>query len=116
MERELKLAKPVANLLRLLLDKGRITILPDVTDSYGELLDRHAGRTRAVAVAASPLDGAVLGRLRVVLQKKMGQKVELTARVDPTVIGGLRVEVGSKVYDATVANHLARLRERLNQV
>jgi F-type H+-transporting ATPase subunit delta len=116
VERELQLTKPVANLLRLLLDKRRIKLLPEVNESYRELLDRHAGRTRAVAIAAAPLDSAVLGRLRMILQMKIGKKVELTARTDASVIGGLRVEVGAKVYDATVANHLARLRERLNKV
>ena len=116
LERELRLAKPVANLLRLMLDKRRINLLPEVNESYADLLDQFAGRTRAQVISAVPLDGASVGRLRMILHMKLGKKVELAARTDPAVIGGLRVEIGSQVYDATVANHLARLRERLNKV
>jgi F-type H+-transporting ATPase subunit delta len=116
LERELQLAEPVAHLLRLMLDKRRIKLLPEVNESYRDLLDQFAGRTRAEAITAVPLDSASIGRLRMILHLKLGKKVELAARTDPAVIGGLRVEIGSQVYDATVANHLARLRERLTKV
>jgi F-type H+-transporting ATPase subunit delta len=109
----LRLAAPVANFLRLLADKRRVRYLSDIAAAYRELLDAHLGLVRATVVSAVPLDGASLARLRVLLQKKVGRRVELAAQTDPTVLGGLRVHVGSKVYDATIANHLWRLRETL---
>jgi len=112
---ELKLDAPVANLLRLMLEKRRLGIIGDVAAGYGDLLDQQLGRTRATVVSAVPLDGASLARLRVLMQRKIGKRVEVTTRTDPSVIGGLRVDVGSKVYDATLVNHLARLRERLKR-
>ncbi|MHA1567981.1 MAG: ATP synthase F1 subunit delta [Alphaproteobacteria bacterium] len=115
VSKELALARPVTNLLHLLLDKRRIDLLTDVAQSYADLLDQHLGRLRGTVVSAVPMDQASLARLRVLLQRKVGQKVELTARTDPAVIGGLRVEVGSKVYDTTLVNHLSRLRERLKR-
>jgi len=115
-QRELQLALPVANLLRLMLDKRRLGLLGEVAAAYQELLDKHLGRVQATVVSAVPLDNASLARLRVMLQKKIGQRIQLSARTDPKILGGLRVEVGSKVYDITVANHLARLREQLKRV
>ncbi|NLH47955.1 MAG: ATP synthase F1 subunit delta [Myxococcales bacterium] len=109
----LGLAAPVANLLRLLLDKHRIGFLTDIAASYRELLDGYLGLMRATVYTAVPLDGAALGRLRVLLQRKMGHRVELTAKTDPAIIGGLRVHVGSKVFDMTITNHLSRLRGML---
>jgi F-type H+-transporting ATPase subunit delta len=109
----LHLAPAVANLLRLLLDKRRFGILADIAQSYRDLLDEHTGLVRATVVSAVPLDSAGLARLRVLLQRKVGRRVELTPQTDPSVLGGLRVHVGPKVYDATIASHLARLRETL---
>jgi F-type H+-transporting ATPase subunit delta len=113
--RQAALLAPVANLLRVLLDAGRIGLLAEIATAYRELLDEHLGISRATVVSAVPLDSAAQARLRVLLQKKAGRRVELAARTDPSVLGGLRVHVGSKVYDATIANHLARLRESLKR-
>lgn len=110
---ELQLAVSVANLLRLLLDRSRIGILSDIAESYRNLLDDHLGVARATVYSAVDLDGAAVARLRVLLQRKVGRKIELTAKTEPKVIGGMRIHVGSKVYDATIANHLKRLREDL---
>jgi F-type H+-transporting ATPase subunit delta len=110
---DLKAAEPVANLLRLLLEKRRFGILPEIAQSYRDLLDEQIGLVRATVVSAVPLDGAALARLRVALQRKVGRRVELAAQTDASVVGGLRVHVGAKVYDATIANHLTRLRESL---
>ncbi|MDP8222811.1 MAG: ATP synthase F1 subunit delta [Candidatus Lernaella stagnicola] len=110
---ELQLSPTVKNFLRLLIDKRRITILQAITAKYAELLDEHNGIARATVCSAVELDTAALARLRVLLQRKVGRRIELTAHTDPSVVGGLRVQVGSKVYDATIASHLRRLREKL---
>jgi len=110
---ELKLSPAVANLLRFMLDKRRIGLILDALDSYREMLDEHTGRASATVTSAVPLDGAALARLRVLLQRKLGRRIELTAQTDPQVLGGLRLDISSKVYDATLSNHLARLRENM---
>lgn len=113
---QLQPAPAVANLLRLLYDKHRLELLSEVASSYRELVDEQAGRVQATVISAVDLDGASLGRLRVLLQKKVGKKVELTQQTDPAVIGGLRISVGSKVYDSTIVNHLGKLRESLKHI
>lgn len=109
----LKLAKPVTHFLHLLLDKQRIDILADIDASYREMLDQVLGISRVSVRSAVSLDQAEVSRLKVLLEKKLGRRVELTAGVEPELLGGLQVHVGSKVYDATLASHLTRLRETL---
>jgi F-type H+-transporting ATPase subunit delta len=100
----------LANLVRLLLDRGRIDDLGAIAARLNELLDAKSGVVKAEVVSAEPLDDASITRLRATL---LGADVELSASVDKDLIGGLRVQVGQLVFDASVRNHLDKLRERL---
>lgn len=103
----------VNNTAKLLLDRGRISDLPAIVARLGEMLDARTGRVTADVVSAVTLDAATLERVRTALGKRLGREVELTASVDPAIMGGLRITVGQLVFDGTVKNHLSRLRERL---
>lgn len=71
------------------------------------------GRTVATVYAASPLGDAQLDRLRSALGARYDAQVALNVVVDPTVVGGLRVEIADDVIDATVSARLHELRQRL---
>lgn len=81
------------------------------------LLERLAARRRerlvASVTAATPLTGAQQERLTSILERAYGRTVQLKVSVDPEVIGGVRVEVGSEVVDATVLANLEDARRRL---
>ena len=72
-------------------------------------------RNRAVAtvVVAAPLSAAQSERLTAALSKRYGTQVSLNTIVDPTVVGGLRVQIADDVIDASVSSRLADLRQRL---
>jgi len=72
-------------------------------------------RNRAVAtvVAAAPLNAVQSERLTAALSKRYGTPVSLNTIVDPTVVGGLRVQIADDVIDASVSARLADLRQRL---
>lgn len=99
--------------VRLLLDKGRIGELPRIAQEFGEMLDARSGRVQAEVASATALAPAAQDRLASLLQRLLGKQVVLTTRVDPELIGGLVVRVGNTVYDASIANHLTRLRHQL---
>lgn len=103
----------IANLARLLLDRGRIDALPAIVAELVRLIDAESGQVTAEVVSAMPLNEAELGRIRTALGKRLGRVVELTSRVDASLIGGIRIEVGHLVFDGSVRNHLDRLREQL---
>lgn len=77
------------------------------------LVADQRGRTVATVFAASALDAAQLERLRSALAARYGADVALNTVVDPSVVGGVRIEIGDDVIDATVSSRLNDLRQRL---
>ena len=77
------------------------------------LVADQRGRSVATVVAAAPLSDAPRERLTAALTKRYGTRVSLNTIVDPTVVGGLRVQIADDVIDASVSSRLADLRQRL---
>jgi len=102
-----------ANLVRLLLERGRIAALPALVAHYRRLADRASGVVRAEVVSAVPLDAASTKRLRGALSERLGGEVETTVRQDPDILGGLIVRIGDRVIDASVRTRLEQLRSAL---
>ncbi len=103
------------NLLRLLLARGRVGLLPDIARLFRDLADERTGRVRAEVTAAVPLPAASLEALAARLSAATGRQVHLIPRVDPTVLGGLVARVGSTLYDASLRTQLRRMREVLSK-
>ena len=78
-----------------------------------DLVADQRGRAVATVVTAAPLSAAQTERLAAVLARRYGTTVSLNAVVDPTVVGGLRVQIADDVIDASVSARLADLRQRL---
>ncbi|WP_426324462.1 F0F1 ATP synthase subunit delta [Microbacterium sp. E-13] len=78
-----------------------------------KLVADQRGRAVATVVAAAPLSAAQRERLSAALSKRYGTKVSLNTVVDPTVVGGVRVQIADDVIDASVSSRLADLRQRL---
>jgi F-type H+-transporting ATPase subunit delta len=105
----------VTKFLKLLVTKKRINILPSIADAYLGMADEAAGRIHAIAQSAETLDDATRARITQKLVGITGKKVVLETKVQPELIGGLRITVGSKVYDGTIDGQLARLKDRLTR-
>jgi len=103
----------VSNFLKLALEKGRLTIVPDIRDEYVRQLDARSGRARADVSSATPLGAGAIERIRAHLVALLHKDVFVESSVDESLIGGLVVRVGNTVYDASVSNRIRRLRERL---
>lgn len=110
---KLGLEKDLANLLRLMLRNDRMSLLPEVVDSFIELADEAANRVRVVVETAEPLGPQLEAEVRAALEKVTGKTVLIQTRVDASLIGGLVARVGGKVYDASVRNRLQTLRQTL---
>ena len=101
------------NFLLLLVDHRRATLLPEIELAYRSLLDSKLGLTRAEVGAAEDLGEAERAELIRALERVIGGKVQAQYRVNPAMIGGARVRVGSTIYDGSVRAQLDRLRARL---
>ncbi len=108
------LAPATANLLKLLVERGRTGELAAIARSYGEMVDEKNGRLRAVVTSATPLSSEQQGALQRALCGFTGKDVVLEAKSDPALIGGLTTQIGSTVVDGSVRTQLERLRTALS--
>lgn len=107
------LDKTTYNFLRLLIEKKREALFPDVVRAYRDLRDEQRGIVEARAKVAYPLSEAEKATLVQALEKLSGSQVRLNIQEDRTLLGGLVVRIGDTVYDGSVRNQLANLRERM---
>ena len=107
------LDKEAANLARLLVEAGRVGEAAAIAEEFQRLDDEASGRVRATATTAVELTAADRDRIRRELADRMHKDVRLTVAVDPRLLGGLRLQIGDHVIDATVATRLQQLRRRL---
>lgn len=103
------------NFLVLLVDKGRLSLLPDMYRSYQGLSDEKAGRMKAAVVTASQVSEPVIAEIIASLEKKTGKKVSLTSEVDPSLIGGMVIRVGDIIYDGSIKTQLNKLRDNIRK-
>jgi F-type H+-transporting ATPase subunit delta len=106
-------SRPVLNLALLLLQRGRIDLLPRVAEEFARLDDLRQGLVRATATSAAPLPAADVRALTARLEALTGGRVELSTNVDPSLLGGLVVRLGDRLIDGSVRGRLERLRGRL---
>ncbi len=99
--------------LDLLLERGRMRILPQISAAYAVLHDAHRGVVAAEAVSATPLTGAEESALLTALRARTGRQVELRSRIDPALLGGLLVNMEGRTYDGSVRTRLSALRDHL---
>lgn len=97
------------NLIKLLVEYGRLALMPEITMIYEELKAQEEGTLDAEITAAAKLDDAQIKTLVSQLQARFGKKVETTVKVDPDIIGGIKIVVGDTVIDASVRGRLQEL-------
>lgn len=105
----------LANTLRLLVERNRLTYLPDIARVYRDMADARAGRARGVVTSAAPLAPAALEELAKNLQQLTQRNVVLETRVDPSLLGGVSAQVGSVLYDGSVRTQLEQMRRELKR-
>lgn len=105
----------VTHFLCLLLDRGRLNLLPSVSFHYAHLLDEAKGRVQARVITASPLEESALEKFRAALKKISSKEIVLNAESDPKLIGGAVIEIEGKIYDASIRNHLDKMKKRLEE-
>lgn len=109
----LSLSELVRSALRLLVRKGRIREMNDITQAFRTFADERRGRAHATVRSAQQLSPDATERLRRALEKRTGRSVDIEVEIDPTLIGGLTTRVDSMVFDGSIRSELDRLRAQL---
>lgn len=99
--------------LALLADRDRLALLPELVEAVRQRVLESRNVVRAEVTTALPLSPERLKQVEHSLAQATGRLVELRAHVDPSIVGGMVARVGGTVFDASVAGHLQRLRQRL---
>jgi len=93
----------------LMAQKGRLALLPDAMKGFSALLAEERGEETAEVVSAKPLSDMQRDALAQNLKSSFGKDVKIDASVDPSLLGGLIVKIGSKMVDASLKSKLERL-------
>ncbi len=101
--------------LGLLSANNRASALPAVAKSFAAMAAARRGAVAAEVTTAVPLTDAQAVGLKSSLRQALGKDPELTIRVDPAILGGLRVRVGSRLYDASLKGRLDQLKTALKR-
>ena len=103
----------VSRLLSVLAERDRLSVVPDLAAAYKARLYERKNTVAAEITTAVPLEAAIVDRLGHALAEASGKQVIVSARVDPSIVGGVVARVGSTVYDGSVTTQLALMRRKL---
>ena len=104
------------NFLLVLVDKGRTAQLEEIAREFERLVSEHEGVVHAELTTAVELSDEDAGELLQQIERASGRRVEASRSVDPELIGGIVLQVGSHRLDASVRGRLERLRRELATV
>ncbi|MCP4380174.1 MAG: F0F1 ATP synthase subunit delta [Hyphomicrobiales bacterium] len=106
----------VGNFLRVIATNRRLFVVPEVVTAFRRLIAAHRGETTAEVTSAEPLSDEHVAALKDALKQSLGKEVTLDAQVDPTLIGGLIVKVGSRMIDSSLRTKLSSLKLAMKEV
>jgi F-type H+-transporting ATPase subunit delta len=108
-----KVSETLRHFFRVVAEAGRLNLLPDLRRTFADLVDERAGIVEAKVVSAQPLTEAQSQALVVSLAARTGKTIRLSWSQDATLLGGLKVQVGSTVLDASLQGQLRQLKTQL---
>lgn len=109
----LKLSPLTHNFLGVLAGNRRLAALPDVIRAFAAIAAAARGEANAEVTSAHPLSAAQLKSLAEKLKAREGKDVKLTAKVDPELLGGLVVRIGSTQIDSSIRTRLNTLAQAM---
>ena len=102
-----------SNFLRIVIENGRLSVLPEIALQFRALKNALSGSSDAVVCSAFPIDDAVLAGLSATLESRFGRKLNVKVELEPALIGGIRVVVGDEVLDTSVKARLEQMKVAL---
>lgn len=106
----------VGNFIKVAANNRRLFAVPGMIVGFRRLLARHRGEVTAEVTSAEPLTDAQVSTLKEALRANIGKDVALAATVDPDLIGGLIVKVGSRMIDTSLRSKLNSLKIAMKEV
>lgn len=105
----MKLDKLTADFLGVLAQNRRLATLSAIARDFRTIAARHRGETTAEVVSAHPLSATQVTQLKAQLRQRVGRDVNVDLSVDPSLLGGLVVKIGSQMIDSSIKTRLNSL-------
>jgi F-type H+-transporting ATPase subunit delta len=104
-----------ANFLKLAASNRRLFAVRDMIKAFRALVARHKGEATAEVTVAEPLKDAHVDALRAALKSVSGKDVDLDVKVDPAILGGLVVKLGSRMVDSSLRTKLNAIKHAMKE-
>jgi F-type H+-transporting ATPase subunit delta len=104
------LSEASKNLLRTVIDNGRLAAMPGIASQFRALAGSRSGIFEAIVESAFPIDASALAELTGALERRFARRLSTSVRIVPALIGGVRVVVGDEVLDTSVKARLEQMR------
>ncbi|GAB5487993.1 MAG: F0F1 ATP synthase subunit delta [Parasphingorhabdus sp.] len=111
--KSLKLDALTTNVLGVLAANRRLDQIPAVIRAFTTLASGHRGEVTAEVTSAHPLDDKQIDALKAQLKKRVGSDVSVSTAVDPSILGGLVVKIGSQMIDNSIKTRLNTLSQAM---
>ncbi|ASK86930.1 ATP synthase subunit delta [Sphingorhabdus sp. SMR4y] len=111
--KQLGLEKLTSNILGVLAANRRLDQIPAVIRAFSTLASGHRGEITAEVTSAHPLDDKQIDALKAQLKKRVGSDVSVSTAVDPSILGGLVVKIGSQMIDSSIKTRLNTLSQAM---
>jgi len=105
----------LVNFLELLIEKQRMPEIFRIRREFEELWKKERRRIDVTVTSAAELDPAVVEKIGGEIERQTGQQVDLASRVDEEILGGIVLQVGNMVLDASIRSRLEKLRKSVAQ-
>ena len=114
LQRVLEQPSPLVwNFIRLLTERNRLALLPQIVESFQELADDERGIAHAQVVTAVPMNDEERGAIASKLSELTGKQVQVEAREDPEMLGGMIARIGDRLIDGSTKTKLIALKRQL---
>jgi len=111
-----KISGLVGNFIRVIAKNRRLFVMPEMLSAFRRLVADHKGEASAEVTVAKALTAAQTKGLKAALKSVVGKDVAIDATVDPSLLGGMIVKVGSRQIDTSLRTKLSSLKLALKEV
>ena len=108
-----RISKELLNYIYVLIDKRRIDAFDDIRRHYERLVMENDGKIKGVVYTALPIDNDRIEALEEKMSETLEKKVKLVSRIDKSLIGGIKIYIDGKLYDASVKTKLENIKQRI---
>lgn len=108
------ISETVLNLVCLLVDRGRVSIIPSLVTEYVKIANETRNIADATVYSVTAMSSEELDKIGALFASKLGKNsIRLKNEIDPSLIGGYKVRVGNRIFDGSLKNKLVRIEREL---